>query len=79
MAGINLLCLTPVPFWGERLRPFRAVDATRPNHVLVSPTPSPRRVQKTTVLIHVREGAEREPYLWATVPSGNVGVSVGRK
>ena len=24
----------------------------------------------------MREGAEREPYLWATVPSGNVGVSV---
>ena len=56
--------------------PFHAVARARPNHVLVSPTPSPRRVQKTTVLIHVREGAEREPYLWATVPSGNVGVSV---
>ena len=34
------------------------------------PTPSPRRVQKTTVFIHVRGGAEREPSLWATVPSG---------
>ena len=54
--------------------PRRRRDAS--NHVLVSPTPSLRRVQKTTVLIHVREGAEREPYLWATVPSGNVGVSV---
>ena len=24
----------------------------------------------------MREGAEREPYLWATVPSGGVGVLV---
>ena len=54
--------------------PRRRRDAS--NHVLVSPNAIAATLQKTTVLIHVREGAEREPYLWATVPSGNVGVSV---
>ena len=51
--------------------PRRRRDAPKPR-----PRLPHRRIQKTTVLIHVREGAEREPYLWATVPSGNVGVSV---
>ena len=70
-----MLCLTcPLLEATSPPLPRRRRDASKPRPRL--PTPSPRRVQKTTVLIHVREGAEREPYLWATVPSGNVGVSV---
>ena len=53
-----------------RLPPVGPTPTQRVNHALVPHNAIAATLQKTTVLIHVREGAEREPLLVATVPSG---------
>ena len=64
-----MLCLTcPLLEATSPPLPRRRRDASKLSPRL--PHAIAATLQKTTVLIHVREGAEREPLLVATVPSG---------
>ena len=64
-----MLCLTLPPSGGNVSTPS-ALSTRRVQPCPRLPHAIAATLQKTTVLIHVREGAEREPLLVATVPSG---------